>query len=169
MKAPMKKLLLTIVTMFVLTGCDESTQLHTGLSEREANEVLAELMASGIDTTKQMTKNGVNVLVAKNDIAPAVRILRAVGLPRRDKVSMGEVFKKEGIISTPIEERARYIHAISQEIEHTLSQIDGVVLARVHVVLPQKVSPVSHFSLHLLQYSSSTSTTLTRIFLHQRF
>lgn len=62
-------------------------------------------------------------------------------LPERSRTSLGEIFKKEGVISTPLEERARYIYALSQELEATLSQIDGVIVARVHVVLPERIAP----------------------------
>ncbi|MCE4861265.1 EscJ/YscJ/HrcJ family type III secretion inner membrane ring protein, partial [Campylobacter jejuni] len=37
-----------------------------------------------------------------------------------------------------LEERARYIYALSQELTNTLSQMDGVLAARVHVVLPER-------------------------------
>jgi type III secretion protein J len=51
------------------------------------------------------------------------------------------VFKKEGMISTPLEERARYLYGLSEELAATLQQIDGVLAARVHVVLPERVAP----------------------------
>jgi type III secretion protein J len=48
------------------------------------------------------------------------------------------VFKKEGFVSSPLEERARLMHALSQEIANTISSIDGVVMARVHLSVPEK-------------------------------
>ena len=68
----------------------------------------------------------------------AVDLLRDKGLPRERFAGMGQVFKKEGLISSPLEERARYLYALSQELGATISQIDGVVVARVHVVLPER-------------------------------
>jgi type III secretion protein J len=49
---------------------------------------------------------------------------------------MGKVFKREGFVSSPLEERARLVHAMSQEIANTINNIDGVVTARVHLVVP---------------------------------
>lgn len=131
----------TLLLCLLLIGCDERTALHSHLSEQDANEVIAELANKNVEASKQVDKDGLTVLVEPADMNSAVRVLEAAGLPRRSRSSLGEIFRKEGVISTPMEERARYIYALSQELESTLSQIDGVVLARVHVVLPERVAP----------------------------
>nr|AJW29704.1 type III secretion system protein [Pantoea agglomerans] len=125
----------------LLTGCGDQTQLHSGLSENDANDVVAELSRFKIEAEKQVSKEGISVSVARSDIERAVNILNAAGLPHQARTNLGAVFQKSGVISSPLEERARYIYALSQEVEATLSQIDGVVVARVHVVLPERIAP----------------------------
>ncbi|NNA98756.1 type III secretion system inner membrane ring lipoprotein SctJ [Pseudomonas gessardii] len=127
--------------ILLLSGCSEKVELYTRLSEQEANEVIAELADKQIQAQKVPVKDGVNVRVNKQDINRAVRTLEAVGLPKLARSTLGDIFRKEGVISTPLEERARYIYALSQELEATLSNIDGVIVARVHVVLPERVAP----------------------------
>ncbi|UVH49721.1 type III secretion inner membrane ring lipoprotein SctJ [Pseudomonas sp. CBS] len=132
-------LLLSLIAM--LNGCSERVELHRQLSEQEANEVIAELADKHIRAKKIPAKDGVVVAVNATDIGRAVRTLEAVGLPRAARTTLGDTFRKEGVISTPLEERARYIYALSQELEATLSNIDGVIVARVHVVLPERIAP----------------------------
>jgi type III secretion protein J len=99
------------------------------------------LLKSGVFAEKKTSKEGATVMVPEADIGRAMSILTANGLPRKQTTGLGEVFKKEGMISTPLEERARYIFGLSQELEKTLNQIDAVVSARVHVVLPERIAP----------------------------
>ncbi|MBI6815088.1 type III secretion system inner membrane ring lipoprotein SctJ [Pseudomonas syringae] len=132
---------LLLICMVLLGGCSDETDLFTGLSEQDSNEVVARLADQHIDARKRLEKTGVVVTVATSDMNRAVRVLNAAGLPRQSRASLGDIFKKEGVISTPLEERARYIYALSQELEATLSQIDGVIVARVHVVLPERIAP----------------------------
>ncbi|MBD1589587.1 type III secretion system inner membrane ring lipoprotein SctJ [Pseudomonas typographi] len=140
MKWPIATLLALLLCM-ALAGCSQQTDLFSGLSEQDANDVIASLAEQHIEAHKRTEKTGVVIAVDSTEINRAVRILDAAGLPRRARSSLGDIFKKEGVISTPLEERARYIYALSQELEATLSQIDGVVVARVHVVLPERVAP----------------------------
>lgn len=120
----------------LMTAC--KTDLYTGLQERETNEMLAVLLRGGITAGKlPAAENTWNLQVEEAELARAVELLNSKGYPRQEFESMGAVFKKEGLISSPMEERIRFIYALSQEISATLTDIDGVLNARVHVVLPE--------------------------------
>ena len=126
----------------MLAGCGARVELMAAIPEAEANEVLAALVNAGIEARKIPGKEGmVGVSVQADQVGRAVDLLRAQGLPRGRFAGMGEVFRKEGLISSPLEERARYLYALSQELGATLNQIDGVIVARVHVVLPERGAP----------------------------
>lgn len=128
-----------ILLVTALVGCNSRIELLQGVSESEANEALAALLDGGIRAGKLPGKEGmVGLEVDANDVAKAIAILRSEGLPKERYAKMGEVFRKEGLISSPLEERARYLWALSQELSATVSQIDGVIKARVHVVLPER-------------------------------
>jgi type III secretion protein J len=146
-----------VLVVVSFAGCRET--LHSQLSEQEANDIVAVLARGGIDGSKTVKgdKNwGIEVSAA--DMSAAVEALNAAGLPRQRFSSLGDMFRREGIVSTPTEERVRFMHGISQELSHTLTSIDGVVAARVHLVIPQndpladkaKVSSASVFVKHRL-------------------
>ena len=121
----------------LLAGCS-GQELYSQLSERQANEMVAVLRQAGIEADKKVAEGRFSVLAPRGDFADAVRLLNAQGYPRESFDSMGKVFKREGFVSSPLEERARLVHALSQEISNTLASIDGVVAARVHLVVPDR-------------------------------
>ncbi len=124
-----------------LAGCGGKVELLHDISEVEANEVLAALLDAGIRAEKLPGKEGmVSLSVEESQFSRAIALLGAEGLPHEKYAKMGDVFRKEGMISSPLEERARYLWALSQELSATVSQIDGVIKARVHVVLPERGS-----------------------------
>ena len=130
------------VAVLWMAGCGSRVELMAAMPEAEANEVMAALQKAGIDSHKVSGKDGmVGLTLESSQVGRAVDLLRAKGLPRERFAGMGQVFRKEGLISSPLEERARYLYALSQELGATLTQIDGVVVARVHVVLPERGSP----------------------------
>ena len=118
-------------------GCS-GQELYSQLGERQANEMVAVLRQAGIDAEKKVAEGRFSVLAPRGDFADAVRVLNAQGYPRESFDSMGKVFKREGFVSSPLEERARLVHALSQEISSTIASIDGVVAARVHLVVPDR-------------------------------
>lgn len=123
----------------LLSACSSNVELVSGVSEIEANEILSVLIDSGIPVEKVPGKeNTASVRIGAEKVGKALGLLRSRGLPREQYEGMGQVFRKDGLISSPLEERARYIYALSQELSNTLSKVDGVLIARVHVVLPEQ-------------------------------
>ena len=127
------------LALVLLAACSQQ-ELYGQLNERQANEMVAVLRNAGLVAEKSPSRDGKAYVVSTNahDFSRAVEVLHAGGFPRDSFDTLGQVFKKEGFVSSPTEERARFTHALSQELSHTLSNIDGVVQARVHVSVPDK-------------------------------
>jgi type III secretion protein J len=126
---------LAFAGLLLLAAC--KVDLYSGLEEREANEMVAILLHQGIPAERTATKDrGLVVSVEEDRFADAVDLLRRNGYPREHYDSIPTIFKGDGLVSSPVEEQARLIYALSQELSRTISQIDGVYSARVHVVLP---------------------------------
>ena len=122
----------------LLAGCREEATLHSQLEERQANLVMAALLDAGIDCRKKPGEENLwNVLIDTRDFATAVNLLESQGLPRQNFHGVTEAFKKSGMVSSPSEERIRFMDALAQDLAHTISTIDGILDARVHIVLPE--------------------------------
>lgn len=150
----MKYAIPVVAAALLLAGCDKETTLHAGLAERQANLVMAALLDAGIDCHKSPGEEGTwDVTVVESRFADAVNLLEKAGLPRQPHQGIGEVFKKTGMISSPSEERIRFMDALAQDLAKTISGIDGVVDARVHVVLPEN----DPFARHALPSSAAVA------------
>ncbi|MCT8945778.1 type III secretion inner membrane ring lipoprotein SctJ [Pseudomonas iridis] len=132
---PIARLLLLTLICGLLQAC--KVELYTNLSEHEANTMVAALLHKGIAANRVVQKDGRSTVnVAEDRFAQAVSTLDEIGLPRPEFANLGQVFKSNGLVSSAVQERAQMIYALSEELAHTVSQIDGVLTARVHVVLP---------------------------------
>jgi type III secretion protein J len=121
---------------FLLSGCGTTT-LFNNLEETEINEMIAILKQYGISTTKVIGKESCALLIANENFSTAIDLLGAHGYPLPKYQTLGDVFKKSGLVSSPLEERVRFMNALSEGIALTLSKIPGVLKSRVHVVLPE--------------------------------
>ncbi|MEP2783352.1 MAG: type III secretion inner membrane ring lipoprotein SctJ [Pseudoruegeria sp.] len=128
--------ILLFVCALTVAGCKEV--LYSNLDEMEVNQMVAVLQAAEVPTSRNKDVDGMyEILVETAQIGVAVLLLQEEGLPRQKFASLGEIFADTGIVGTPFEERARFMHAMNQEMASTISAIDGVREARVHVVLPE--------------------------------
>ncbi len=125
-----------IILVVAIAGC--KVDLYNDISEKEANEMIALLLSDGIGCDRMPGNEGLWIVrTDKKHLARAVTILKDNGYPKDKFDSMGDVFKKEGLVTSPLEDRIRFIYALSQELSQTISYIDGILTARVHVVLPE--------------------------------
>jgi type III secretion protein J len=129
-----------------LTGCVRKVSLVTGLNDQEAVAILASLYKENVHAEKLVDRSGSTaILVPEEDIGRATVLLQELGLPHPKIEGIETLFKREGMISSPGEERVRLYFGLSQELTKTLMAIDGVTSARVHIVIPDaadgKASP----------------------------
>ena len=133
---------LTIIVFLLLAGCGR-VELLSGLKERDANEMMAIIQNNGIACVKTSGEEQTWILsVPQGDFSRAVELLKREGYPKDDFAGVGDTFKKTGFVSSPSEERIRFMHALAQDVSETISHIDGVLEARVHIVLPNN-NPLS--------------------------
>ncbi|MGY2986249.1 type III secretion system inner membrane ring lipoprotein SctJ [Bradyrhizobium sp. USDA 4508] len=158
----LKRALILLAT-FALTGCGAKIELYRNLPAHDANKMLALLILHGIDAERLAEHNGAaTLIVSTKDVPRAMSLLDGAGLPRDRLADLGTLFKKEGMLSSPTEERVRFIHGTTQELSETLSRIDGVFSARVHAVLPEntideRVPPAPSTAAVLVRYKAGTA------------
>ena len=145
------RILGVITFSLLLSAC--KVELYSGLPEREGNDMLAILIDGQVSVEKLLDKDkNVTLMVDAEEVSRSIKLLKSYGYPKEKYSSIGDIFPKDGLISSPTEERARYTYSMSQELSSTLSMIDGVITARVHVVLPQEQETLSD-----VNYPSSAS------------
>jgi type III secretion protein J len=147
------------------SGC-RSRELASGLNEQDAQEIVVVLKQNGIDAAAVRTAGSdrdapatwtVNSRGSSQEMVLAWRILQENGLPRQKVKGLEEVFSSTGMIPTAGEEKARLLLALSGELSRTLKSIQGVVDARVQLVLPEN-SPL----LDRAQWSPPTASVLLK-------
>lgn len=139
----MFKSLRTVVLLAValLAGCSDQVLLRD-LSERDANEIVSALYASSIQSKKMADAKGESfaVSVRQDEFPRAVAALQALGLPRQPRPNLNDIFGESSFAPTPFEQKIRYTYGLSQELERTISLMEGTLNTRVHVVIPDNES-----------------------------
>jgi type III secretion protein J len=100
--------------------------------------MLAILSTNGIAARRlQGDGNTLRLMVPQNDLGRAAAVLKSAGYPKNTYKTVAEMFPGDGLVVTPFEQRARLSYALGQELSQTMMMVEGVVQARVHVVVPE--------------------------------
>jgi type III secretion protein J len=155
---------LVLILPLLLVGCAHR-QLRSGLSEKDAQEIVVLLRDNGLDAyaeretgeKKETPTWEVKVAGGSDRLTAAWRILRENGLPREQAKGLDDVFANAGMIPTASEEKARLLVGLAGELTRTLKSVSGIVDARVQVVLPEN-SPLLDKS----EWSKTTASVLVK-------
>lgn len=139
---PMRPTSLLLLASFCLVGC--RAQIHHGLTERDANEVLTALASRGFEATKvleQGKKPAFAIELPNEQASEALRVLTELELPRPTRVTTKELTAQTGLIETPSAERLRQLEGLEGDLEQMLETMDGVASASVELVVAQAPRP----------------------------
>ncbi|KJY94131.1 type III secretion protein SsaJ [Vibrio neptunius] len=129
---------LALVMALLLTGC--KVELYQNLPQSEANQMVALLMLNHIDASSETdAKTGkVTLKIEKDQFINAVELLRQNGYPKAEYVGIEQLFPSGQLVSSPAQEEAKMSYLKEQQLERTLSSMDGVISARVSIAQSDK-------------------------------
>jgi type III secretion protein J len=122
----------------VTAGC--TVPVASGLDDSQANQVVVALDRAGIGGEKEpdpSVEGRYRVSVERDDGARAIAALRDEGLPAPSMPGLLDSMGKGQLVPSQLAEHAQLTAGLSGELERTLSSIEGVLSARVHLSLPK--------------------------------
>ena len=133
------RFLAVVFATTLLIGCRTEVLHH--LPESEANRIVSVLQDHGIYAEKTIgdpEANTWSISVPRDASGRAWSVLEEYKLPRAPERRFADVFGKSKLVVTPKEEQALFLEALQGELSQTVESIDGVIDARVHLVLPER-------------------------------
>ncbi|MBT6626750.1 MAG: flagellar M-ring protein FliF [Gemmatimonadetes bacterium] len=121
-----------------LTGGDEDWDaqiLYADLDYSEAAEISTRLNAVGMPF--KLTDDASTIVVPDDKVREMRLMLAAEGFPRSGRMGY-EIFDDTQLAMTDFLQDINKVRALQGELEETLSGIDGVNTARVHLVIPEE-------------------------------
>lgn len=119
---------------FYLFSSNSMEPLYYNLSEEDAAKIVEKLKESSIKY--QLKNNGKTILIESSKISEIRLMLASNGLPSKSETGF-ELFDKTKFGLSGFAERINYRRALEGELSRTISSINGVKFARVHIALPE--------------------------------
>lgn len=110
--------------------------LFNDLPARESSEIIAVLQQT--DTDYKLDPTTGSLMVPASKVQMLRMKLAAEGLPRSASAGMEMLNQDQGFGTSQFIERARYQHAMEEELSRSISEIYTVRSARVHLAVPKQ-------------------------------
>ncbi|WP_027948777.1 flagellar basal-body MS-ring/collar protein FliF [Haliea salexigens] len=140
------------LVQWVLTP--EYKPLFGSMAAEDTTAAMSTLDANGIDYRLD-NRTGM-VTVASDQVHRARLLLATEGFPRSGDIGFDKIYQEQEIGVSSFMEQARYHRSLEQELSRTISALDGVRGARVHLAmakqsafLRQREQPAASVVLHL--------------------
>ncbi len=136
----MGAVLLSLLMFFVFVSMRVSTPdlklLYSDLTTIDSAAMAAKLQESNIPY--EVSQDGARIMVGDNDVGRARMLLAEAGLPNGGSMGYELFDKTSGFGTTNFIQNINQVRALQGELARTISALDGVRSARVHLVLPER-------------------------------
>ena len=136
----MGAILLGLLMFFVFISMRITTQemklLYTDLSSIDSGAVATKLEESQIPY--EISSDGSRILVPGDEVGRARMLLAAEGLPNGGNIGYELFDKQSGFGTTNFVQNINQVRALEGELARTISSLNNIRSARVHIVLPQR-------------------------------
>jgi flagellar M-ring protein FliF len=117
-------------------GGEEKALLFSDVEMAEASEITAKLEAA--DIPFELRGDGTTIFVPRSKVMSARLMLSEDGLPSRGGIGYEIFDKQDALGATQFQQNINRLRALEGELARTITSIDGVERARVHLVLPER-------------------------------
>ncbi len=136
----MGAILLGLVLFFMFVSMRVATPdlklLYSDLSSNDSGAIAAKLEESQIPY--KVSPDGARIMVSEAEVGRARLLLAEAGLPNGGSMGYELFDKQSGFGTTNFVQNINQVRALEGELARTISSLDAVRSARVHLVLPQR-------------------------------
>lgn len=123
-----------IVLLLVWARSPEWAPLYTNVTEADAGQIVQKLKDAQVPY--EISADGKSILVPRSQVHELRLSMAAQGLPLGGEVGF-EIFDKNTFGMTEAVQKLNYQRALQGELSRTISSMEGVEQARVHLVIPE--------------------------------
>ncbi|MAI89792.1 flagellar basal-body MS-ring/collar protein FliF [Ponticaulis sp.] len=122
--------------LFLRTGSAQQALLYSGLDLSEASQIAERLDQSNI--RYELRGDGSSIFVPRDSVMDARMMLSSEGLPSRGSVGYEVFDQQDALGATSFVQNVNRLRALEGELARTITSLENVRTARVHLVMPER-------------------------------